>query len=655
MATRFRKRVASPGKEAQMSKLSGVVQSGGTSGDLRPLGGAKVAIRKNTSWFGQTVTDANGRFEFDYPFQTTDSIYYLQAEVSDDAGGVVLLMALLGRTVPEQATVNELTTIASAYAAAQFLTTDGSLTADALPEQIAAAMSANIVDRATGAPSIVLTQSPNAGQTIALGVTQSLANLLASAVRNPGQYLQSLFTLATSPDGSGAPKNTVTAMANIARWPGTNVAGIYTQSLIESCYTGPVAAAPTSWTVAVKVNHSGDNTRMFGGPANVAFDSRGRGWIPNNVIQGGPDSAPYSMALDLGGHPAMEAGRVISPVSGGGILGAGYGVVVDKKDRAWISDFGWTKDTLPVGSVSLFNRNGAPLSPSPNGYVNGLNRVQGLAFDGSGNLWLSSYGNHTVVVYPDVENIDDPSEIGTKWHSYPQTPDDAFEPFGIAIGPAIDGDQTAWVADSNPDSSRLIHLRFTGSAIEEISVTSIGVVLKGVVVDSNGFIWVASGGNNLVYRFDSNGTLVDSYGGTPSSSIFGPWGLCLDGNDNVWVANFGALSPSEFEGRLTQLAGTKQTTQPIGTELTPTGGYVLPTAGDPVLLADGSPLYGHGRECFIPMMRTTGVTVDAAGNVWSCNNWKPTFLSDTGDPNLGIDGNPGGDGVVIWVGVAKPV
>lgn len=92
-----------------------------------------------------------------------------------------------------------------------------------------------------------------------------------------------------------------------------------------------------------------------------------------------------------------------------------------------------------------------------------------------------------------------------------------------------------------------------------------------------------------------------------------------------------------------------------GTALTPGSGYTLPTAGDPVLLANGEPLYGIGRESKIPMMRTTGVSVDAAGNVWTVNNWKPDFLFDTGDPSKDIPGNPGGDGLLLWIGIAKPV
>jgi hypothetical protein len=80
-------------------------------------------------------------------------------------------------------------------------------------------------------------------------------------------------------------------------------------------------------------------------------------------------------------------------------------------------------------------------------------------------------------------------------------------------------------------------------------------------------------------------------------------------------------------------------------------GYTLPSAGDPVLL-NNKPLYG-GRgpaKCFSPLMRQTNCLIDQAGNVWALNNWKPSFDVDV-DPDVG---NPGGDGIVIFVGLAKP-
>jgi hypothetical protein len=151
-----------------------------------------------------------------------------------------------------------------------------------------------------------------------------------------------------------------------------------------------------------------------------------------------------------------------------------------------------------------------------------------------------------------------------------------------------------------------------------------------------------------MYVLEANGNYL---GGFQGGGTNGPWGMCLDGDDNAWVGNFGPLEPgSNFHGRLTQLAGINST-QRLGDGLTPQTGYTLPTAGSPVTLHNGEPLYGeNGPPCLIPMMRTTGVQIDAAGNVWTCNNWKPNFDLDA----LGNASNPGGDGMLIWVGLAKP-
>ncbi len=74
----------------------------------------------------------------------------------------------------------------------------------------------------------------------------------------------------------------------------------------------------------------------------------------------------------------------------------------------------------------------------------------------------------------------------------------------------------------------------------------------------------------------------------------------------------------------------------------------MPSAGSEVLLANGSPLYGPGEPpSFSPMMRQTASVIDRAGNVWTINNWKPNFVVDA-------TSNPGGDGIVIFVGLAPP-
>src|SRR5262249_32594587 len=99
-----------------------------------------------------------------------------------------------------------------------------------------------------------------------------------------------------------------------------------------------------------------------------------------------------------------------------------------------------------------------------------------------------------------------------------------------------------------------------------------------------------------------------------------PWGITVDGDDNVWVANFGGQ-------RLSELCGSKTSTCPpgkrqIGAAISPKQGYRF----------DG-------------LVRNTGVIVDPSGNAWLATNWK----------NPPIQTNPGGYQIVASLGLAAPV
>lgn len=68
-----------------------------------------------------------------------------------------------------------------------------------------------------------------------------------------------------------------------------------------------------------------------------------------------------------------------------------------------------------------------------------------------------------------------------------------------------------------------------------------------------------------------------------------------------------------------------------------------------MLLANGQRLYEPlSPPSYKPLMRATATQIDMAGNVWVTNNWKPSGLND-------VLANPGGDGIVIFVGLAAPV
>lgn len=666
--------------------LTGVVQSGGPA-NTQPIPNIAVTIFEATADapapVGITHTDARGGFELLMDRNTSERIFYAVAAVNQDVQLVTIIGPSLHHNFPAwitagdetanagagstaSITINELTTIAAAFSMAQF-SRDGMIGGNAFGLRIASLMNDNLVSPQFGAISEVLLNPPNGDETNSLRSTRSLANLLAACVQGLPNAIANLFALTTPPYGGPAPTNTFQAMVNIAQYPANNVAGIYTQSQEVVVYSPALESPPNAWTLAVKVNNTGSKERLFGGVGNIAFDDRGYAWITNNVVQGTPNSSRFAVVLKPNGKPADGTpttpwenpdGLPKSPLHGGGLLGGGFGVAVDHGEhtngRVWLGNYGWgTEDHWPSeGGVSLLTPAGVPLSNEPFGFVGGTLRVQGVAIDSDSNVWMASYGNGQVVVFLK----------GDPRQSVSAPTDDGYFPFDVAI--AADG--TAWVTSSTGlyeyTEGRVAHYQLDAEnkTLTQVSSQPVGRGLKGLSIDSLGNIWVAAGGVDAVCLLDSTGNQTGQFGGGVGKSwggINGPWGTTIDGNDNVWVANFGQMLPGAnyTDASLSKLAGANPDTRPPGFEtgdpISPPSGYTLPTGGAPVTLANGDPLYGVGKDAsFSPLMRQTNCTIDQAGSVWVCNNWKPDFDTDFSPTS----GNPGGDGIVIFVGLAKP-
>src|SRR5438552_6719462 len=268
---------------ANPGSLSGVVQTGGTSSS-QPLPNVHVTLFEATTgqsaMLGQATTDASGRFSIRYTRSTSQSIFYVQADI----GQGVEFVTILGPNLPISVTINELTTVAASYSMAQFLRT-GVILGNSFGLQLAAGMNDNIVVPATGQSSPVLLSSPNADQTNSLRSTRSLANLLAACVGDP-TVTASLFAL-TTPEGGSPPSNTAQALANLARDPGQNVVRIFALTLLSDLYDPPLVTMPDAWTLTVKINDSGSDEpdRLISGPGHIAFDRRGYACVTNNTVQ----------------------------------------------------------------------------------------------------------------------------------------------------------------------------------------------------------------------------------------------------------------------------------------------------------------------------------------------------------------------------------
>jgi sugar lactone lactonase YvrE len=586
---------------------------------------------------GSTTSNGQGQFSLKIAQNNNGGIYYAIASKSDS----IKLMASLGSGPYVSVTINELTTIASAYAFSAFLN-NGLLAGSNLPLQIASDMAQNIASSESGSVSTILQQSPNAYETNTWSLVGTLGNIVSACVREAANACSDLFALTPSMQGV-APSNTIQSLANLARNPSQNVSSIFALGSASQIYSpklttvqGPASSDPLqkldAFTIAIKFNNSGSTSCPFGGPANVAFDENGYLWINNNVVQGTPDSAQCLIVLKPNGQPADGLNSTpLSPITGGGILGSGFGVAIDLLGNIWSGNFGWGSVLPSSGSITKLTNLGIPLSPS-SGFIGGSFQVQGVAVDQSNNVWMASNGNDRVIVFPNGDS-NSPIEYG----------DTNTSPFGMAI----DQNGSAWVSYTGTDQVSKFSLR--GSSLSKDLTVALANRSnpKGIAIDSLGNAWTVAGNNSTVYMVSASGTL-STYTGR---GLDGPWGVSIDAADNVWVANFGDATNLGNRYSVVRLCGSSRTNCPsgaqVGDAISPSAGYTLPSGGSQVLLANGQPLYGTGAPpSYKPLMRLTSVNTDMAGNVWAANNWKPSSLNDTS--------NPGGDGMVVFVGIATP-
>jgi hypothetical protein len=115
-------------------------------------------------------------------------------------------------------------------------------------------------------------------------------------------------------------------------------------------------------------------------------------------------------------------------------------------------------------------------------------------------------------------------------------------------------------------------------------------------------------------------------GFTGNKAINVPWGVSIDGNDDVWVGNFWGRG-------VVLMAGAEPKGHPTGTK-----------PGDAIhVFQSGS----------IQML--TDVAIDPAGNVWAANNWNlpEAVLADVPAQPTSTWG--GGSGFTVIYGVAAPV
>jgi hypothetical protein len=202
------------------------------------------------------------------------------------------------------------------------------------------------VDPVKGTWGKVLLDPLNSTQTTTLANLDTLGSLISAFATAANDDWRARFLKAGTPPGGATPKNTLEAMAGIARAPWAAPKELY--ALFDEAYPLPAPDGRRSAPFAPYLVWAPDDFALslcFSGGGDYAngrfmFDPEGNLWCGMNWMPGSQSGVNKSTGGGVGKF--APNGTALSPPITGftcmGIDGVGWGTAVSK-DRVWISSF----------------------------------------------------------------------------------------------------------------------------------------------------------------------------------------------------------------------------------------------------------------------------------------------------------------------------
>lgn len=670
--------------------LAGIVSSG-----TKFINGAKVQLYAagqlgygsvGTAVGTAVTTDSSGAFTLNYNCPTAPGDQMYVVATGGDAGNGsntnIALMAALGAcsNLPSSITVNEVTTIASAYALSAFAAIDKSnggidIGAPGTVTTLATTCNAagnwassgpntcnytglvnafkavnNLVTVSNGQAltntpdyKVDLAHDPNILNNSQVPTTRinALADMLASCVESNGSNCSGSNGLLTAaqPNGGTQPVDTLQAALDIAQNPGSNVSNLLLLVAsnppysITSADTGTLALtapnAPTDLTLALSFTGAG-----LGGAPNITFPD-GNGGTVNGAL-----------GIDSAGNIWIGASLYnTADFTTDGLMIAGFNAL----GAPLTSPTTLTSATPPVLTYGGYN-------PEPGVNVNGNPKITTLAIDQAENLWTND-GEENVLV-TSTTSSPSPSLLNTipvateatiltidgfrnTWSYFPAgryleefSDSGNSELTGSSLGNSIlyqafDSNGGLWAAGRNSSNARDVF---------QISTSDATTILYDAFSTSTGrhATTLAAGQGGNIYGCDPTGLSLDQFnanGSAPTTTTLLAIGtgracgtqLVLDGQGHLFAVSVASVgSIDEF------------TTGVGGALISPSAnGYTGTSSAEAPTLT-----FDNAYESLAPV--GIGAAIDGSGNLWVLN-------TDTFGPS-----SPSNE-LVEYIGIGAPV
>lgn len=617
-----------------------------------PVNGTTVTLYKAGTGapqeLSQIKTNSMGQFKLRDEKGINEGVYYLVANGGIATAGTnkadnknISLLLLLGNSLPEEVTVNELTTVASAFTAARFL--KGQLiSGNLLGLKIAAGNVPNFVDIATGGYGKVILDPINLTQTTTMATFNTLASLITACTVTATDDWRTRFYTATTPSGGKTPASSLEAIAGISGSPWTNVSTIY--SLYNEAYPQPADGSRRKTPFVPYLAYMPDDYALslcFAGGGMFAngrfmFDAEGNLWSGQNWMPGSQSGVRTSIG---GGVLKMSPnGTPLSPpvtgFTGMGLDGVGWGTAVTNTN-VWASSFN--------GKILVTDFNGNPVGTEADfPFKEKFLGLMGIGVAANGDVWIADGSDNQLLFFPGGK-IKEGKIVKVAGLA---------SPFDVVI----DNQNNVWV--SNSQSDKLV--RFPANDPSKVKTFTCGLSVRALSLDSRGNVWVVSNmsldfpipkvpdGASIMEQFEILGNAMLTYpkptgvahmispdgmqlnqkGFDGNGAIDVPWGVNVDGNDDVWIGNLGPKTRS-----VVLMAGLDTKGHPAGTK-----------PGDVIHSFKGGSI-----------QMLTDVNIDPAGNVWAANNWNYPPAAVSANPERAYSTWAGGSGLTVIYGVAAPV
>ena len=496
------------------------------------------------------------------------------------------LMALLGEcgasnslsAVTGFIKINEITTVAAAYALSGFATDPTKISGPATGQgylglQNAVKNAAMLADINTGDVPANLPSNV----TVPTAMIYTLADILADCVNAQTNLAGNCPKLMSDETfGSSVPTDTAWAAINMAKQPGANVSDLYGNMLGNQVFQ-PIINTGTPTDFAIGIGFSGGG---LAAPTAIAIDASGNAWVTDT-----PTGHNGGVVI-LG--PQGNVVTQTNPYTCGDTLTAPTAIALapssQTPETAWvISSSAAAVNGIPYGGGSCTS-----VSPEGSGAPATWTHVASIA--ASDKLYVVDQGLLAVESF--VLGSGSSASGSSSWSG----------PFNNPDAVALDGAGNVWVADETGGlgSANLYAINSTGTYIAA-SGTGFGTSPNTMAVGAGQSLWVADQGSDKVYPFSTvvTPTSATATVGTPFSDpaagVGLPLAVVVDGVGNTFVANENGADIAAFS------ADGMTALSPNGTapHAAPFGGY----SGNGIVMPS---------DTSIP----TGIAVDPSGDVW---------------------------------------